>query len=78
MTIAAEKELVVGVLDALGETDLHDEVANLRTAMDDLDDATTLAEIRINLQDMEDAAVELVRQIAQARQIFRAKVKAGK
>ena len=65
-------ERVEHVLDEIGgEIDFELEIKGAQSAYDCLCDSTTLEEIRLNLQDLDEAARELRRLVTQARRILK-------
>jgi hypothetical protein len=66
------EERVEHVLDEIGgEIDFELEIKGAQSAYDCLCDSTTLEEIRLNLQDMEAAAREILKLVSQSRRILK-------
>ena len=65
-------ERVEHVLDEIGgEIDFELEIKGAQSAFDCLSDATTLEEIRLALEDLDAAAMELRKLVSQSRKIMK-------
>lgn len=66
------QEIAENVLDNIGaQLELELEIANLQSAIACLSDSSTLAEVRLSLQDMEESAKSLLSEIRKAKTILK-------